>query len=165
MNKLCLLGLVFSSMLFGCDSSQGNSSQGNSATAAAADTGSVTVTAVSDYAFIFNDERGVNINFTSSDFEECTLTLAKSNLQQGFSTKTVSAEGGAIDLACSDSGSLFMQDDSEQTFAAISISQLDKKSAVFTIDGAMVAVRTKKRIALDGLKISVQGKSLKNLLK
>ncbi len=142
--------------LSACDGSPGSDSsvtvgdQGDSAN----------ILSVSNYPFTFNDKPGVNINFSTDEYEECTVTFAKSSVKVGFQTQTDKSEGGMMDLSCLTGGGLYMLDDSELTHAQMRIDAIDDKKATLIVAGKLYAIRDKKRLELEDTTLIISGSNL-----
>lgn len=161
MSKL-LCVLFISGALIACDDSVGGDTPVGALTSG---NNSAQIISVSDYEFTFNDEPGVNINFSTRKYGECTVTFAKSSLKSDFQTRAAKSEGGDMDLSCLKGERLYMLDDSKQTFAKMRIETLSDTKATLSLGGDLYAIRDDQRLKVENTILIILDKDLRNLKK
>lgn len=118
---------------------------------------------VNDYEFIFNDQPGRNITFSTAKVNECTLTFAKPSFAKNFTATVKLAENGQLDLSCLTDTGLYILNDSQQTSASVHIQELSPEKATIVVEGYLYAVRKKDHLKLDKVVLNLSAEEVKLL--
>jgi len=121
------------------------------------------VSSINDYPFLYNDtQKGGIINFKSNEFEQCTFTFIQANFAQGYQYRISQSESGEIDLSCLNDEDLFGLNESEKTYAQVSIA-IKNDNATVTLNFSLMGFNSEKLVVKRDIVLEINAQQLKTL--
>lgn len=122
-------------LVFACDSNTGSVNK-NDESHANGGTSEFEVSSVSDYKFMFNEnDVGGIINFSSTQFSQCSLAFALKNFFVGYKAQITEENNKNFDLSCVNDEDSFLLDPNESTFAKMEVVDTNKVTVGFELIG------------------------------
>lgn len=121
---------------------------------------------VSDYAYTMNEQPAVSVTIIHDDYNYCSITFLRSNVEQGFSAFLEQKSTGQLSSICNVNGNNFVQSSKHPTKAILSIDKLDELNQIATIKTSLKLVNNKTYddyFELNEIELNITGEQFTNL--
>ncbi len=160
----CFILIALVSFLGACDTEVNNDSQAQQPIKSSPSISSeFRVTNVNDFQFLYNDtEIGGIINFSSVEFQQCTLAFVLAKFEQGFEAVVSESEEGVFDITCLSEEDNFTLNENDDTHARMKVDEVNQRAKI-TLSFSLIGWNSEKLITKKNISLILNNEQLKTL--